>query len=135
MGLFYTAPEPTRGTRQANAHPNANAVSRFISNVDGQVFDVAAEQRRAGYPRQSSRESGARFHRSSGQLISVRSRKRAVRGSVEFRPPDAPANKTRSSAVAEGSRDASCQLKYCQLPSNSAENTCTTSPEPSISCR
>jgi len=28
-----------------------------------------------------------------------------------------------------GTRDASCQLKSCQLPRNSAENTCTTSPE------
>ena len=36
---------------------------------------------------------------------------------------------TRSSAVAEGPRDASCQLKSCQLPRDSAETTCTTSPE------
>jgi len=36
---------------------------------------------------------------------------------------------TRSSAIAEGPRDASCQLKSCQLPRNSAETTCTTSPE------
>ena len=35
--------------------------------------------------------------------------------------------KTRSSAIAEGPRDASCQLKSCQLPRNSAETTCTTS--------
>jgi len=35
---------------------------------------------------------------------------------------------TRSSAIAEGPRDASCQLKSCQLPRNSAETTCT-SPE------
>jgi len=43
---------------------------------------------------------------------------------------------TRSSAIAERPRDASCQLKSCQLPRNSAETTCrpTTSPEPSISC-
>ena len=36
--------------------------------------------------------------------------------------------KTRSSAIAEGSRDASCQLKSCQLPRNSAETTYPTSP-------
>ena len=28
-----------------------------------------------------------------------------------------------------------CQLKSCQLSRNSAETTCTTSPEPNISCR
>jgi len=37
-------------------------------------------------------------------------------------------NRRRSSAIAEGPRDASCQLKSCQLPRNSAETTCT-SPE------
>ena len=37
--------------------------------------------------------------------------------------------KTRSSAITEGPRDALCQLKSCQLPRNSAETTCTTSPE------
>ena len=36
---------------------------------------------------------------------------------------------SRSSAIAEGLSDASCQLKFCQLPRNSAETTCTTSPE------
>jgi len=35
---------------------------------------------------------------------------------------------TRSSAIAEGPRDA-CQLKSCQLPRDSAETTSTTSPE------
>jgi len=47
-------------------------------------------------------------------------------------PADAsqPALKhTRSSAIADGPRDASCQLKSCRLPRNSAETTCTTSPE------
>ena len=37
--------------------------------------------------------------------------------------------KTRSSAIAKGPRDASCQLKYCQLPRNRAETTYTTSPD------
>jgi len=37
--------------------------------------------------------------------------------------------KTRSSAIAEGPRDTSCQLKSCQLPRNSAETTYTTSPD------
>ena len=36
---------------------------------------------------------------------------------------------TRSSAIAEGPRDESCQLKSCQLPCNSAETTYTTSPD------
>jgi len=45
------------------------------------------------------------------------------------------ADKPTSSAIAEGPRDASFQLKSCQLPRNSAETTCTTSSEPSISCR
>ena len=36
---------------------------------------------------------------------------------------------TRSSAIAKGPRHASCQLKSCQLLRNSAETTCTTSPE------
>ena len=34
---------------------------------------------------------------------------------------------TRSSAIADGPRNASCQLKSCQLPRNSAKTTCTTS--------
>ena len=38
-------------------------------------------------------------------------------------------SRTRSSVIAEGPRDPSCQLKSCQLPRNSAETTCTTSPE------
>jgi len=36
---------------------------------------------------------------------------------------------TRSSAIAEGPRDASCQSKSRQLPRDSAETTCATSPE------
>jgi len=40
-----------------------------------------------------------------------------------------PSKLTRSSAIAEGPRDASFQLKYCQLPRNSAETTYTTSPD------
>ena len=40
-----------------------------------------------------------------------------------------PLYRTRSSAIAEGPRDASCQLKSCQLPRNSAETTYTTSPD------
>jgi len=40
-----------------------------------------------------------------------------------------PACKTRSSAIAEGLSDASCQLKSCQLQRNSVEATYTTSPD------
>jgi len=43
--------------------------------------------------------------------------------------PNQPHGITRSSAIAEGRRDASCQLKSCQLPRNSAETTYTTSPD------
>ena len=38
-------------------------------------------------------------------------------------------DRPRSSAIAEGPRDASCQLKSCQMPRNSAETTYTTSPD------
>jgi len=38
-------------------------------------------------------------------------------------------NSTRSSTITEGPRDASYQLKSCQLPRNSAETTYTTSPD------
>jgi len=44
------------------------------------------------------------------------------------RVADASIN-ARSSAIAEGPRDASCHLKSCQLPRNSAETTYTTSPD------
>jgi len=37
--------------------------------------------------------------------------------------------KTKSSAIAEGLCDPSCQLKSCQMPRNSTETTCTISPE------
>jgi len=37
--------------------------------------------------------------------------------------------KTRSSAIAKGPRDASCQLKSSQLPPNSAETILVRSPE------
>ena len=40
-----------------------------------------------------------------------------------------PVLKTRSSAIAEEPRDASCLLKSCQLSCNSAETTYTTSPD------
>ena len=39
-----------------------------------------------------------------------------------------PVTRTSSSAIAEGPRDSSCQLKSCQLPRNRAETTYTTSP-------
>ena len=41
------------------------------------------------------------------------------------RPRGSHVNRTRSSAIAEGPRDASCQLKSCQLPRNSAQTTYT----------
>jgi len=38
-------------------------------------------------------------------------------------------HKTRSSAIADGPRDAMCQSNSCQLLHNSVGTTCTTSPE------
>jgi len=52
-----------------------------------------------------------------------------VRTTVATSHNDNSKYQTRSSAIADGPRDASCQLKSCQLPSNSAEITYTTSPE------
>jgi len=50
---------------------------------------------------------------------------------VHTNPGHAPAavSRTRSSTIAEGPRDASRQLKSCQLPRTSADTTCTTTPE------
>ena len=47
---------------------------------------------------------------------------------VEFQTAGS-ATETRSSAIAEGPRDASSQLKSFQLPRNSAETTYMTSPD------
>ena len=71
----------------------------------------------------------------TGLIVTRRPLDREV--SLPHRPVDdiLAANPTRSSAIAEGPRDASRQLKSCQLPRNSAETTCSTSPEPSIGCR
>jgi len=46
-----------------------------------------------------------------------------------IQPFEAVCCNTRSSTIADGPRHASCQLKSCQLPRNSAETTGTTSPE------
>ena len=69
---------------------------------------------------------------------------RAYNGGLEAeRPPSPPPVKSRwicinfSSHLQQkwgGHVHASCQLKSCQLPRNSVETTCTTSPEQSISC-
>jgi len=56
--------------------------------------------------------------------------------------PESRSKQSRSPAVIDkklsyrrGTAQCACQLKSCQLPRNSAEATCTTSPKPSISCR
>ena len=56
-------------------------------------------------------------------------RSRAYRYKQSGESVESVLKKTRSSAIAEGPRDASCQLKSCQLPRNSAETTYTTSPD------
>jgi len=48
---------------------------------------------------------------------------------VRSKNPNKKERQSRSSAIAEGPRDASCQLKSCQLPRNSADTTYTTSPD------
>jgi len=53
-----------------------------------------------------------------------KNKRKSERGEMNLRTA-----KTRSTAIAERPRDASCQLKSCQLPRNSAETTSTTSPE------
>jgi len=71
----------------------------------------------------------------SGRISSERSVAGHSENAVSPKSLQFSGKATRSSAIAEGPRDASCQLKSCQLPCNSAETTCMTSPEPSISCR
>jgi len=46
-----------------------------------------------------------------------------------FQHSKKPAKYNKKLSYRRGPRDASCQLKSCQLPRNSAETTCTTSPE------
>jgi len=75
---------------------------------------------------------------SANTQYDTRRTQRRLRQQVRFSAEQFYANEsciTRSSAIAEGPRDASCQLKSCQLPRTSAETTSTTSPEPSIRCR
>jgi len=64
------------------------------------------------------------------------SEEKSSSGGLEVRTVNGRVNITASinKKLSVGPRDASCQLKSCQLPRNSAETTCTTSPEPSISC-
>jgi len=59
----------------------------------------------------------------------MRGRKKRIGGVAGESPRNAAIWTTRSSAIAERPRDASCQLKSCQLPRDSAETKCTTSPE------
>ena len=95
--------------------------------------------------RQTSRVTDAREISSCSCTTAQRPRPAGVSG-VDIRPIQRTLyrwytgkhlmrRRTRSSAIAERPRDASCQLKSCQLPRNSAETTCTTSLDPSISCR
>jgi len=63
------------------------------------------------------------YHR-CGWVMNISSKKLFLLSNQQSLPWE-----TRSSAITEGPRDASCQLTSCQLPSNSAETSCTTSPE------
>jgi len=54
--------------------------------------------------------------------IYSRARYYSVQVRIELSRRVADFDKTKSSTIAEGPRDASCQLKPCQLPRNSAEN-------------
>ena len=90
--------------------------------------------------RHASKQNLQKFGKFSWQYASARRLTSLVSKNVEIRTCSKAAlywsqTKTRSSAIAEGPRDASCQLKSCQMPRNSADTSCTTSPEPSIRCR
>ena len=75
--------------------------------------------RTRGSPITSARITGSR----SDELAAPETRRRPAAAT------DDKQRATTSSAVADGPRDPSCQLKSRQLPRNSAETTCTTSPE------
>jgi len=66
-------------------------------------------------------------HRYAGKGMANWMRETINHFTCNFARPSCSPILTRSSAIAEGPRDASCQLKSCQLPRNSAETTCTTS--------
>ena len=100
--------------------------------------NTLAHTRQGAYalPRSPSRNGGLLLRRRgkrSGPTSKEYGREgREERGDVyraEGNTCKVQASRTRSSAIAEGPRDALCQLKLCQLPRNSAETTYTTSPD------
>ena len=52
-----------------------------------------------------------------------------MQGGAKNHQPLTTMSKNKKLSYRRGTRDASCQLKSCQLPRNSAETTYTTSPE------
>jgi len=52
-----------------------------------------------------------------------------MQGGAKNHQPLTTMSKNKKLSYHRGTRDASCQLKSCQLPRNSAETTYTTSPE------
>ena len=105
----------------------------FVARGEGQMPDHNGrlETGLAGqmYPTQIIRVSACRSRRPVLAVVAVECRQPRKPTPLERRDRQHLPQETRSSAIAEGPRDASRQLKSFQLPRNSAETTSTTIPE------
>jgi len=132
-GQVGVAPGPAASVAGGVAHVRAPARLRLQLSVDmGRLRERASHAARGtvGLGEGAARLLGTAPHAQAAAAAAV-----SVGADDRLLQYLEAAPRTRSSAIAEGPRDAPCQLKSCQLPRNSAETTCTTSPQPSISCR
>jgi len=101
-------------------------VTVFITRVIAKQKEKMVTKRAAAVG--LSTQSNMMMNHNSNQISELENSQVKKKSAVNFLS-DVSFYKTRSSAIAEGPRDASCQLKSCQLPHNSAETTYTTSPD------